>query len=337
MFAAKHPSTAWEALPIARCPGLSVWAWFRPVAMPSSVTVLVPVEVATAYPAGLPFSVNDLLLAAALDAAQFSAISLYSSAWQPAQAYFPYLNEAVPSPVQGVTAEILISVFEPMYPAFLSVPVPGAMQEGGVIPSGMAPLKAALVESDDFESQNAGKSLYDRIEASWKSAVQMERQMTGLRQKLSTLANTLGKMDRDLAPEERLAADREDRDAWEDARRWVRDLAGKCHREVKAFDIGMTSSAGKRNWMEQTYQTVIEPRAKSPDLETYRREFETYRKDIMNLQRAMSSAIQAATQNGTSRSQRVTGAIQKKVQARRRQMREPIGGTNMDRSCRRRR
>ena len=56
----------------------------------------------------------------------------------------------------------------------------------------------------------------------------------------------------------------------------------------------------------------------------------------MNLQRAMNTAIQAATQNGTARSQRITGTIQRKIQERRRRLREPIGGTNMDRSCRRR-
>lgn len=353
MFAARHPSKAWETLAIARCPGLAVWAWFRPAAMPSSITVTVPVEVSNAYPGGLPFSLSDLLIAAGIAPSQFLAVSLYGAPWQQAQAYFPYLNQAVPSPVQGASSEIMLSVFETAYPGFTVAQPPMVAQlpmghvAGGPVVGWAGQGDSALTASgamgtesnaaDDFDKKHAGKSLYDRIEASWKSAVQMERQMTGLRQKLSALANTLGKMDRDLSPEERLASDREDKDAWEDARRWVRDLAGKCHREVKAFDIGMTSSAGKRNWMEQTYQTVIEPRAQSTELETYRREFETYRKDIMNLQRAMSSAIQAGTQNGTSRAQRITGSIQKKIQERRRRMREPMGGTNMDGSCRRRR
>ena len=349
MFTARHPSTTWEALPIARCPGMAVWAWFRPAAMPSSVTVMVPVEVSSAYPAGLPFSVSDLLMAAGIDGSQFLAVSLYGAPWQQAQAYLPYLNQVIPSPVLGASSEILLSVFEAAYSAFPVVqpaviqPAVGQATVGATTDwgqHGIAPVTAASEEVPSHggdEEIFGGKSLYDRIEASWNAAVQMERQMTGLRQKLSTLANTLSKMDRDLSPEERLAADREDKDGWEDARRWVRDLAGKCHREVKAFDIGMTSSAGRRTWMEQTYQTVIEPRVESAELETYRREFETYRKDTMNLQRAMNSAIQAATQNGISRSQRITGSIQKKIQARRRQMREPIGGTNMDRSCRRRR
>lgn len=325
MFTTRPPSIAWESLPIVRCPGLAVWAWFRPVALPSSVTIMIPSELVQAHPAGLPISMADLLMAAGIDASQFQAVSIFGSGWQQAQTYFPYLNQALPAPIQGAPGEILLAVSEAVHPQ---------------VPATQGPVAVMPVEMDDSElddESSGGKSLYDRIEASWKSAIQMERQMTGLRQKLSALSNTLSKMDRDLTPEERLSADREDKDAWEDARRWVRDLAGKCHREVKAFDIGMTSSAGRRTWMEQTYQTVIEPRVQSTELETYRREFETYRKDIMNLQRAMTSAIQAATQNGTSRAQRVTGSIQKKIQERRRRMREPIGGTNMDRSCRRRR
>lgn len=353
MFAARHPSTAWEALPIARCPELAVWAWFRPVAMPSSVTFLVPVEVSSASPGVLPFSLSDLLLMAGIDPSQFSAVSLYGAPWQQAQAYFPYMNQAIPCPAMGGSAEIMLSVFEAVYPTFPAVQpamVSQPMVDSHPINHGVGGqiteqahqgdfadvAEMEIDPADDFDANNGGRSLYDRIEASWKAAVQMERQMTGLRQKLCRLGATLGKMDRDLSPEERLAADREDKDGWEDARRWVRDLAGKCHREVKAFDIGITSSAGKRNWMEEAYQTVIEPRAASADLEMYRREFETYRKDIMNLQRAMNTAIQAATQNGTARSQRITGTIQKKIQERRRRLREPIGGTNMDRSCRRR-
>jgi len=163
----------------------------------------------------------------------------------------------------------------------------------------------------------------------------MERQMAGMRQKLASTLASLGKLDRDLRPEERLAADREDRDAWQDVRRWVRDLSAKCHREIKAFDIGMTSGAGKRNGMEEIYQQVIEPRVPCVTLEEHHREFEMYRKDMLNLQRAMSSAQQAAAQNGTSRAQRVLGTINRKIRERRLKMREPIGGVNMDRSCRR--
>ena len=166
-------------------------------------------------------------------------------------------------------------------------------------------------------------------------SVQMERQMSGLRQKLTSVMGSLSKLDRELSPDERVASDREDRDAWQDARRWIRDLAAKCHREVKSFDIGMTSAAGKRNMIEQYYLTVVKPRVPSPDLKTIQREFEVYRKDMTQLQKSMTAALQAASQNGTQRAQRILGTIQRKIKARRAKMREAIGGTNLDKTVRR--
>ena len=187
----------------------------------------------------------------------------------------------------------------------------------------------AEISADDH------KMMYDRIESAWRISLQMERQMAGLRQKLASMLNTLNKLDRELHPDERLAAERDDRDAWQDARRWVRDLGAKCHREIKNFDIGMTSAAGRRNSIEQMYREIIEPRTPCQQLEDIGREFEVYRKDMMNLQRSMQAALQAAGQNGTQRANRVLGVIGRKIRERRARMREPIGGTNMDRSVRR--
>lgn len=177
--------------------------------------------------------------------------------------------------------------------------------------------------------------MQQRIEAAWKSAIQIERQLTGLRQKLSSMQTALGKLDRELTPDERLASDREDRDEWADVRRWLRDLQGKCHREIKAFDIGMTSSAGVKNTLEQRFLETTEGRVRVTDLPTLRKEFEKYRKDLMCLQRAMTAALQSSVQNGTQRAQRVIGKIGVKIREMRARNREPIAGTNMDRTCRR--
>ena len=296
---------------------MSIWAWFRPQQLPGGVMFMIPNEVLAAYPAGLPFTLGDLLMSLGVDASAFQGVSLFGGPMQPAVSFFPYLN----SPITGFT--------------------PGARPEITVMLAEMAPATTApegLPEESDIAPSGDGDSkqvMYQRIESSWKAAIQMERQMTGLRQKLSGLVNSLGKLDRELTPEERLSADREDRDAWEDARRWCRDLGGKCHREIKQFDIGMTSAAGRRNWMQQVYETIIEPRQPCNELESHRREFEVYRKDMTNLLRAMTSAVQAASQNGTSRSQRVLGVIGRKIRERRAKMRDPIGGVNLDKSCRR--
>lgn len=327
-FFQRPPSAQWEPLPILRIPGLSLWVWFRPQQLPSGLMVMVPPELSAAYPGGLPITLADLLQSAGVSAEHLQSVSIFGGEWQPPAMIVPYLAHPLPPLIPGARAEIMIGVVEVPRTAPSQVPQPLPAQA----PIGEMTGAAEVDKQPDVTDE---ASMYERVESSWRSSIQMERQMTGLRQKLSSLLNTMGKYDRDLHPNERLAADREDRDAWHDARRWLRDLSAKCHREVKAFDIGMTSAAGKRNWMEETFETIIKPRVPTSDLETIRREFETYRKDMVNLQKAMQAAAQAAAQNGTQRAQRVLGVINRKIKERRAKMREPLGGTNMDRSVRR--
>lgn len=324
-FSQRAPSAQWEPLPILRLPGLSLWVWFRPPQLPSGVMVTIPPEIYSAYPAGLPVTLADIIQSAGIAVEQLHSVSLYGGEWQPGIAMGPFLGHPVPAMMPGARPEIMIAAHEPAAPAA------GAT----------GPAFAPPVTDDAFEfpaddgAAGDGRNKYERVEAAWRSAIQMERQMTGLRQKLSSVLTTMGKYDRELHPQERLAADREDRDAWHDARRWLRDLSAKCHREIKSFDIGMTSAAGKRTWMEETFENVIKPRVPSGDLENIRHEFEVYRKDMVNLQKSMQAALQAATQNGTQRAQRVLGVISRKIKERRAKQREPLGGTNMDRSVRR--
>ena len=80
---------------------------------------------------------------------------------------------------------------------------------------------------------------------------------------------------------------------------------------------------------------MVKPRVATNELDKIHHEFEVYRKDMVNLQKAMQAALQAATLNGTQRAQRILGVINRKIKERRAKMREPIGGTNMDRSVRR--
>ncbi|MEZ6132642.1 MAG: hypothetical protein R3C59_28580 [Planctomycetaceae bacterium] len=341
-FSQRLPSTEWQPLPIVRIPGLTLWAWFRPNHLPAGVLISFPADVVPAEPAAFPFSLADLIVSVGASLHQFQAVSLFGTEWQPAAVYAPFLNHPIPAVIAGGRPEVSIGLLDEA----LMIPVPVAYPMDGhnYLPeadhsSGYSdfPNDAELYDDDGMPDDGdlTSGSMYDRIEASWKSSLQLERQMAGLRQKLASTLASLGKLDRDLGPDERLAAERDDRDAWQDARRWLRDLSAKCHREIKAFDIGMTSGAGKRNLMEQTFQQVIQPRLPCDDLETHRREFETYRKDMVNLQRAMQSAQQAATQNGTARAQRVLNTIGRKIRERRAKMREPIGGVNMDKSVRR--
>ncbi|MCH2202925.1 MAG: hypothetical protein MK102_13210 [Fuerstiella sp.] len=304
-----------------------LWAWYRPQSLPLGLIVSVPMDVQLAYSTGFPFSLADILLAAVIEPAMVHSVSILGSEWKPPTAFGPLLHHGIPAVIAGAKPEIAIQVMHQTMPpggGGASMPVVDIQSD-----TETAEQSAAEVDS------GSQKMMYERIEKSWQSSIQMERQCTGLRQKLASIMAALGKLDRDLAPDERLAADREDRDAWQEARRWMRDLMARCHREVKSFDIGMTSAAGKRNAIEQLYQQVIEPRAVCRELADIRREFETYRKDMVNLQKTMQSTLQASSQNGTQRAHRVLAVISKKIRDRRAKMREALGGTNIDKSVRR--
>jgi hypothetical protein len=308
-FSQRPASAQWEPLPIARIPGMCLWAWYRPANVPNGFTVSIPAEVSAACPTGFPFSMADLLMAGRITLNQLHSVSVFGGIWQPANTFGPFLNLAVPAIVPGSLPELSIAVLE--YPA----EAPASAPQFFGLPADNSDVAQMELTLGDDDGSTA--SMYRRIDASWKATIQMERQMTGLRAKLASMVATLGKLDRELSPEERLASDREDRDAWQDARRWLRDLTTKCHRELKSFDIGATSGAGKRSWMEQIYQSVIEPRTPTDELESYSREFETYRKNMVTLQIAMNTALQGAGMNGTQRAQRVLSAIGRKVRAKR--------------------
>ena len=344
---------------MARLQGVVLWAWYRPAHLPSGVVVSMPAELLTAFPGGFPMTLGDVLTATGVPPQQFQAVSLFGCEWQSASVFAPFVNHPLPVIPEGGRAEIVIAVAEqqvmmPMMP-FVSMPHSGTTMFGtDTIPmladanafAGQQAVHPDLLSEDvnqsfaddsDFEDNSAPLTedmMYLRIEAAWKGARQIERQTTGLRQKLGSMQAVLGKLDRDLSPDERLASDREDRDDWADVRRWLRDLQAKCHREIKAFDIGMTSGAGGRRHLEEVFLTRIEPRAAAGQLEGYRAEFEQFRKDMVSLQRAMSTALQAASLNGTQRAQRTLGKIAGKIREMRARNREPLGGTNIDRTVR---
>lgn len=289
--------------------------------------IQIPPEFAVPQPNGLSVTLGDILLAAGIDVALLHSAAYYGTDWQPAGTLLPYLQHPLPvPPVIGVPVEIAVLVTEPVPQSVIGGQPLMTVPEVAPVPQ---------VETAETGPPEDHHVLYDRLESSWKVSVQMERQMSGLRQKLTSMMGSLSKLDRDLTPDERVASDREDRDAWHDARRWIRDLTAKCHREVKSFDIGMTSAAGKRTMIEQYYLNVVKPRVPSSDLKRIQREFEVYRKDITNLQQSMNHALQSASQNGTQRAQRILGTIQRKIKARRAKMREAIGGTNLDKTVRR--
>ena len=333
-YFSRQTSSQWEPLWLAQIPQMPLWIWCRPAALANGFQIVIPDTLIAAFPRTLPFSLADILGHLALPSYALKAVSFYAQNWYAAVHCLPALGNPLPTPTAAMRAEISVLIHETDAPA---LPYPPT-----------APVSVGFQHDDesgaddpfemDLESDTeplTDSLMVQRIEAAWKSALQIERQLTGLRQKLSSIQTVLGKMDRELTADERVASDREDRDEWNDVRRWLRDLQTKCHREIKSFDVGMTSGAGVRNSLEQSFLNQIEQRKGTADLAAMRREFEKYRKDMVSLQRSMTATLQSASQNGTQRAQRVLGRIAGKIREMRARNREPIAGTNMDRSCRR--
>ena len=128
----------------------------------------------------------------------------------------------------------------------------------------------------------------------------------------------LNSLNRDLSPDERLHSDRQDKNDWMEARRWLRDVGAKVSRYIKEFDIGEASQAGKREWFEQTYEAIIAPRRISDDLPRLEREFEAHRKQLQTLMANMNNAYSSAVQDGERRAQQILTHIASKVRAAKR-------------------
>lgn len=129
------------------------------------------------------------------------------------------------------------------------------------------------------------------------------------------MINRLNALNRDLTPEENLHGDSKDRNDWQEARRWLRDLTHRVTKYLKEHDIGETSGVGKRQWFEQTYQQFIAPRQQFDGLQPAQREFETYRKKLQTLLINMTNACSSAANDGERRAKAVLSKIAVKTRA----------------------
>jgi hypothetical protein len=157
----------------------------------------------------------------------------------------------------------------------------------------------------------------DRIAADWNSSNQVEHQLDLARKQLHDTLVRVNVLDRDLSSEERMYGDRQDQSDWQEARRWLRDVAVRLSKLIKDHDIGMASAAGKRNNFEAIYQQVVIPRRPCEGLDAMQREFEAHRKMVQHLLLQMNSAQATATQEGERRAQQVLQRIGAKVRAAR--------------------
>lgn len=323
-FSMRPASAAWEiiSLPGQPAPGLTMW--FRPQHLPNGVIFNLPADQLQRIADRRRLTLQAIIGAAGLTPPEVAAISIYGGEWLPATAFHQLLAQPVPEPAPGCPSQILVLAHLPVtMPVMPIVATPGGMP----LPSPAGPAAEAMPEFDSFAGTAATdlptdpKLLRDRIDADWQTCLQLERQLGTLRQKLSAALSKLGTLDRDLAPQERLAAQREDVDAWQDARRWIRDASSKVHRFIKSHDVGITSAAGRRSVMEQMHQRCCAGMMSPAEITALYREMETYRRLLTHLQSGMNSALTTASQDGEGRARRVLQRINAKLQDQRRQWR----------------
>lgn len=294
----RPPSVQWEQVRLPGESGHFIWVWVRPQHLPTAVIVRFPPEVAT-YPDRPSLTIRLLARCLGIDMPQLAAWQVFGVLYQNNGTTSP--DSPIPQPPPGAAPEI----------AFLLATGPVA-----AIPhTGQPPLPAATVPQQVVTATQETNAWLDRIEAEWTACLLLERQLAGVRKKTASMLSKLTSLDKDLSPEERLHADRQDINDWQDARRWLKDVSSRAHRYVKEHDIGITSLAGKRSSFETTYHDVVRPRRAVEGLELLQREFNSYRKMLQTLLNNMNNAYMTAQQDGERRAQRILARIRSKARS----------------------
>ncbi len=305
-FASRPPSSGWEQVALPNSEQHVLWIWFRPPQMPSGVIVRLPPDLVS-YPARNGLTFRWLLNLTGIDPNALAMWYVFGTPMQHASGSQAALDAVVPAPPQGAQPEI----------AFVTHMQPAMMQPMPMQPVPQPMAQPAMADPVHFSTDAVAltpetQKMLLRIESEWQSCISLERQLAGLRKKVTGLLGKLNSLDKDLKPEERLHADNADVKDWQDARRWLRDVSNRAQRFVKEHDIGVTSMAGRRRGFEETYRTVIEPKKPVAGMENMLREFDAYRKSLLTLMNNMNNSYQTASQEGERRAQRVLARIRAK-------------------------
>ena len=288
------PSTQWLAVPL-EATGHSFWVWFFPSNAPQTIAVKLPWEQLT--PAGVPVSLFSVLRSLQVQPAQLRGVQIGL------QVYPVGADFALNSQLTG--AEGMLSFLMAQQVSGPPMPPVG----GQVVPQ---PGVAATTATRSIDEQS-----YRRADADWKSTLYLETQANTVRKQLGGTQSRLTALNKDLPPDEKRSASRQDLADWADARRFLRDAAAKVARYIKEYDMGVTSSAGRRNWMEQSYEQYIRPRQPFAEMDRMFREFETYRKLLQHLVNSMTSAQAFAVTDGEARAKQVLSRVKASVRSKR--------------------
>lgn len=303
-FADRPPSQTWEQLPASPVFPQGFWSWWKPPQAPQGVMVRLPDGMFAEASPRPPATVRALLHALGL-APQFVVTwSLRGGSYPVQHGQNPLLDAPIPPPVPGVDPTILLSLAAPQ-PQFAAPPM-----------AEPAPTIPAMVPHPGIGADPL-LNMIDRIAADWNAALQFENQLSLMRKQLHDSLVRVNILNRDLSNEERLWGDKQDLSDWQDTRRWLRDIAAKLSKMLKDHDMGMASSAGRRNNFEAIHDQYIAPRRPCAGLDSIAREFEQHRKTVHTLVMQMNGAQSLALQDGERRAQMVLSRITAKVRAAR--------------------
>jgi|SRR5579872_3224280 len=293
-IAERLPSTAWEPIPLADDPHSFVWAWFKPPAAPQGVCVRIPEETFRNPARRQPLSIKTLLRALQVDPQHVAVWSLYGVSYDGQPLVNPAWDFPIPEP--GTAADPTIGIY------FHSVPIEPSPA-------------AAPVPAPQSAGPHAG--VFARIEADWNACLQIELQLMAAAKQLNATLQRLNSLNRDMSPEESRFGDSQDKRDWQEARRWLRDVASRVSRFIKDHLVGITSNAGKRNSYEAIYQQYVATRRPFDGLEQAERDFDSYRKSLQTLLTNMGAANSTAVQEGERRAQQVMTRVAAKIRSSR--------------------
>ncbi len=285
-FAVRPASVTWEWLPLDESGTNHVWAWFRPSAAPQGAVFRLAEAGGSEDVVAESVTLGSVLSAAGIDPATVSAWMLFGVIYPgPATGgAAAMVEQSIPVPREGIDPSIMVQVAVPAV--------------GGLMPM-------------------INDSVYDTIAAHWMAVQKSESKLISLRKQLAGMMTRLNTLNRDLNHEEKAHASRQDRDDWEDARRWLRNAVSGLSRYIKAFDVGDTRLAGKKEWLQKIYEDCVVARQPIENPQAVESEFEFYRKSLMNLESQMSGALSHAGQEGQTRAQGVLAQIAAKVRRNR--------------------
>jgi len=184
---------------------------------------------------------------------------------------------------------------------------------GTAVPVGMVPVAMNQPTMTGGVGGMVDEGVYSAVAAHWTAIQAATVKLEMLRKQIDDLMMQLNSLIRDLTYDEVGHSTRQDRDAWDDARRWMRNASTQLSRCQKACDVGDTQSVGKKEWLQNIHDNFIVTRQPVDNIQGVVSEFEYFRKLLINLEIQVTGTLSSASTDGLNRGRRVLAEIATKI------------------------